>query len=482
MHFDIAIIGGGAAAVSYLDSLSNLLIENEKRASIAIFDEENSIGKGQVYTVDYPWLIMNTPAQDLSAVYRAPNDFIQWASKIGEEIKHGEYVSREFFGNYIKHKFESIKKCDSAAYNINPILSKVKNINKDGDNFIIITEGNDKYRARFVVLASRHKSFNDHYDLDNKDGFIIDPYPLINKISHLSNNGRYLIIGSGLTGVDCAISLFNQKTPSRMVMASRMGYLPEVKGDKLYSCRPKFFLAENILKNGDITLRTLLRYARKEFALHDIDWRVYLFADTLLCNRIEYFKKQVNLAKSQPTTFNIILGMIPELAMIWPSMSSDHVLLFIDKYYKHVQQKHGAIPLRNAEIILSLIFHNVLELKKDIKSIKKNEEYFTAVFHDNSIEIFDYVINTTGPSRKIAHSKENELYVNLLNNGMIEELRLGGLRIKYPEAYPVVKNNVASENFFLIGHNAEGTHIFTNNFQWIVETGFLSAKNLINKL
>ncbi|MDV5226116.1 FAD/NAD(P)-binding protein [Providencia rettgeri] len=482
MRFDIAIVGGGAAAVSCLDSLSRLLILNKKKASIVIFDKKNNMGKGEIYVQDYPWIIMNTPSQDLSATYGIPDDFIQWGLKKEYKLSHGKYVSREIFGNYLRHKFNTIIEGSKNQYTLNVIKSKVIDINKGADEFTVVTDDSNEYQSRFVILASRHNSYNDPYNLYSEKNYLLNPYPLMKKINSISNNKRILIIGSGLTGVDCAITLHKEKSPSQLVMASRMGYLPEVKGNKLFSCKPKFFLAENIIGDGGISLRKLLRYARKEFRINNIDWRYYLFKDDTVERRVEYFKEQVNKAKKNPTSFNIILGMIPELAKIWPLMKVESINIFIDKYYARVQQKHGAIPLINAEKILTLILNGNLHIKKGINFIKKIGNTFNVEFKDGSKHSFDYVVNATGQMRKIEDIEENKLYTNLLRKGMIEELCKGGIRATYPEANPLVKGHIASENLFLVGHNAEGTHIFTNNYQWIVEIGYIAAKKLINKL
>ena len=482
MNYDIAIIGSGASAITYLDSLVKLLYKTGKRASIAIFDQKSNIGRGSVYSPDYPWLIMNTPVRDLSASYGVRDDFIQWSAKSGKAINPGQYASRNTFGEYIKSKFEYLTTKDSNFYNVTVIQSKVKDLIPEENGFSLITVDGSTYRSRFTVIAARHNSFSDPYHLAGNENFIINPYPLICKIKTLEENKRILIIGSGLTGVDCAISLQREKNPLRMVMVSRMGRLPEVKGHRLFAHPPRFFLAENIRCRQQVTLRVLLRYVRREFKAHKLDWRDYLFKHSDVSDNLRYFQEQTERAKACPTHFNIILGMMPELAKVWPHVPTETILRFMDKYYSFIQQKHGAMPLLNAEKIAALITKGQLHVKKGIQTIEKSDTGFCVRFSDGGSEFFDYIVSATGQKRKIDPTEENLLYVNLLNRNIIEELSVGGIRVKYPQATPLVDGKEENKNLYLIGHNAEGTHMFTNSFPWIVETGFLAASDVIEKI
>ncbi|MCT8348468.1 FAD/NAD(P)-binding protein [Photorhabdus temperata] len=84
-----------------------LLERKNKKASIVIFDEDKNFGCGEVYNSDYPWLLMNTPVEDLSAVYGVLDDYIDWnRTKNNGVIKR--YVSRSNFGIYLKSKLSSI--------------------------------------------------------------------------------------------------------------------------------------------------------------------------------------------------------------------------------------------------------------------------------------------------------------------------------------------------------------------------------------
>lgn len=482
MIFDVAIVGGGAAAVSYFDALSRLLILNKKRASVIIFDKEANFGIGEVYTDDYPWLIMNTPAQDLSACYGVADDFIQWTSKKGDAINQNGYVPRQLFGQYLKEKLFTLLERNSDSYSVELITSKVTNIERCRDAFSLVTARNGKYKARFVIIASRHMSANDPYKLSGESNYILNPYPMIKKIRPVIKNKKYLIIGSGLTAVDCAITLYKEKSPAHLVMVSTRGDLPQVKGRKLFAYQPSFFLAERIIDSKQVSLRRLLRFARKEFRYHAIDWREFLFKQGSLESRITYFNQQIDVAKAHPTHFNVVLGMIPELARVWPYMEDASIDLFMCKYFPAVQHKHGAIPLVNAEKILSMIANEELLIQKGIKAIKKSGSCFVVRFDDDSMDSFDYVFNATGPGRRIECNDKNQLYVNLMRNGMIEQRSSGGIKVSYPDSHPIVKNEIVSKGLYLVGHNAEGTHLFTNNFQWIVEIAFLAASNLIQKL
>ncbi|SFN35957.1 FAD/NAD(P)-binding protein [Xenorhabdus japonica] len=484
MKFDIAFIGAGATTVTYLDSLVKSLTNKNKKASIVIFDEKMNFGCGNVYNNDYPWLLMNTPVEDLSAVYGINDDYISWH----KSVNHGNierYVSRNNFGNYLKSKIKEIIYDNNSLYHIKPIFSKANRLEEIENGYIIHAVNGVQIETRKVILASGRSpdNYEDHYHIGHSKKFILNPLPLITSMEKIEPEKNILILGAGLTSIDCAITINKIKNAKKLTISSRTAALPEVKGNKLKSNKPIFFTHEKLMnEKSKIGLRDILRLLRKELKIYDIKWRDYYFSKLNINERISYFKQQIELAENSPTNFNIILGIIPELARTLPYVKKDDIELLMSEYYHYIQQKHGAIPLINARKILNMIEEEKLKLKKGIISIKSLDDKFEVNFSDGSIETFDYIINATGPNRKICNGKTGVLIDQLCESGSLQEIKTGGIKVKYPEGN--VKNGDKSykKNLIAVGHNAEGTHIFTNNYQWIVETCYLSANELTNSL
>lgn len=209
------------------------------------------------------------------------------------------------------------------------------------------------------MLATGSADSHDSYGLKGSLNYIHNPFPAYKNLCHIPKNSDVGILGSNLTAVDIAITLKKQGHNGKIIMASRNGKLPEVKGKYLRSEDPKAVLYANFekivkQKSKLLKLTDLLRVIRKELYSHGFYWRDYFF-EKIKPECVVQFYSRVEQARSGPTPFNIILGMIPEIAKTWRLVERDQLDLFMRHFYRGVHQKHGAIPLVNAEKILHML-------------------------------------------------------------------------------------------------------------------------------
>ena len=127
-----------------------------------------------------------------------------------------------------------------------------------------------------------------------------------------------------------------------------------------------------------------------------------------------------------------------------------------------------------------MLLNNILYLKDNIRLIEKKEEHFLIHSSKESIKC-DFIINASGPLRKVCH--ENQLLMNeLCSNNFINEIDIGGI-ITNPKNGKILSiNKLCGQKILAIGHNAEGTHPFINNFAWILETTNEVSLSIINEV
>ncbi|WGL60884.1 FAD/NAD(P)-binding protein [Pigmentibacter sp. JX0631] len=488
-YYDIAIIGGGAQATAFISGIySNFIKKNiEKKIKIIVIDRIENYGCGKVYNQDYPWLLMNTPSTDLSININDSNDFKKWLQANSKTLelseKNIEYVPRKIFGFYLKEKLEFfIEELKKKNIEIIKKDSLAKKINLDNyENKVTITlSTNEKIYCNFTVLAKGHDDLNDPYKLKGKKNYIHNPFPAIKHLANFPKDCSIGIIGSNLTAIDIALTL-EKLGHKNFYMFSRTGKLPEVKGKYLKSEEPKYANLKNIIryKNENLTLKDLLKFIRKEMYGHKLDWRETLFSKSK-ANEKDLFIKKIKLAKEAPTPFNVILGMIPEFAKTWRFVKTSEFNKFMNLYYSKIHQKHGAIPLINAEKIETMLLNNILHIRDNIQLIEKKEDHFLIYSNKEAIKC-DFVINASGPLRKVCHENQG-LLKELCAKNYINEIDIGGI-ITNPKNGKILSiNKLCEQKILAIGHNAEGTHPFINNFAWILETTNEVSLSLLNEV
>jgi uncharacterized NAD(P)/FAD-binding protein YdhS len=439
---------------------------------------------------------MNTPTTDLSIMKNDPFDFFKWVELNKNELSllndNLEFVPRSVFGLYLKEKYHFFKK-ELIKYSITveDIFDQANDIlyqNKENEITISLASGKS-IKTSYVLFATGPNLPQDHYHLKEYRNYIHNPFPTINNLVDLPKNSNIAIIGSNLTAIDITITLSHLGHNGKIYMTSRNGKLPEVKGKYLKSYTPKNVLYDNFekifhAKGTDLNLMDLTRLIRKELKIHGFNWRDYFFDKKSKPECMIDFEQRVEEARNGPSPFNIILGMIPEIAKTWRLVSSDQIELFMTNFYRNVHQKHGAIPLINAEKILSLLQKEQLILKGNLNHIKHNNNNNFSITFENSNDniICDYIINATGPNRSICSNESKPPFTTPCANGFIKEIKIGGTIIDTKSGM-ILRNDGKFENRLrAIGHNAEGSHPFINNFAWILESTNEVAESLINEV
>ncbi len=492
-NYDLAIIGGGAQATAFISAINNYFKNKNygKTVNILIIDKKNNFGCGKVYNKDFPWILMNTPTTDLSIIKEDQNDFKNWVelnyNKFELDNKQLEYLPRSVFGYYLKEKLDLFienLKTKNIFISKKELLAKEVNILKQDQKIKIILENGEEVISSYLLLAKGHDDFKDPYHLKGSKNYIHMPFPAKEQITEIPKDSVIGIIGSNLTAIDIAITL-KELGHNKIFMFSRSGKLPEVKGKFLKSEKTKFVSFENFTnemkKNKRLlTIKDILKSVRKELFLHNIDWRHFFFKNSKSYDEEKDFISRIEAARNEATSFNIILGMIPEIAKTWRIVEPKEVNKFMSLFYNKIHQKHGAIPLINAEKIASMLKNKELTLKKDLVNIQKNTKYFEVKLINKQYDC-DFIINASGPNRKVCIT-ETHILKNICAENNLKEIDLGGTITDVKTGKILKSDGLYLETILAIGHNAEGSHPFINNFAWILETTDEVALSFINEV
>jgi uncharacterized NAD(P)/FAD-binding protein YdhS len=266
----VAIIGGGFSGVCLA---AELLGSHSPSLSVTLIERDVPIGRGVAYSTRCAGHLLNVPAQNMSALAGDASHFVSWAQfHYDSAIGPGDFLPRRIYGRYVEsvlhravksneHRFE--RKCDEAVA-VMPLAEKVQVHLRSGSQIvadkIVFAMGN------FPPAELRTPGL-----LQSSSRYISNPW-LENALAVVENDKPVLLVGSGLTGVDVAISLRERGFCGKIQMLSRHGLLPQLH-------KPAQMWPAFIDDGCPGTARLLLRSVREEICQAEEqggDWRAVI--------------------------------------------------------------------------------------------------------------------------------------------------------------------------------------------------------------
>ncbi|RUO80960.1 hypothetical protein CWI84_02270 [Idiomarina tyrosinivorans] len=480
--YDIVVLGAGASATAFLQSIKKLAQMSggiESPLKVAVIDRQSQYGTGRVYQQDYEWLIMNTPVEDLSCVYDDSSHLANWLKK--EVSTSSKYISRNLFGLYLARCLESV--CESLSVHfINDTVVDVEPIVESSSNVVSISlTSGDRFQSKAIVFATGYPLDlkEDLYGIENVTKSL---YPLQSNLPCLEKN-EVLVFGTSLSSVDVISTCHHLEYDCKITICSRTGSLPNVKGQVIEPVQPKFCLYSEYYKDYRnkgcaLSLRDILRRVRLELKSHCIDWRSYLFPKRGIEDQISIFRRRLDSARTGNSSFDLVLGMIPEIAETWALVDTSQLRLFMEKFQSRIRAIHGAIPLHNAQLLANKLDNGTVRLSQLPSSLVERNGKHIATFPDGGQKVYDHVIFATGSRRSLKFHTDSLIRatLNKLTDKPYTEF---GAEVHLPSGRLC---NSGGHNLYAIGHASEGSHPFMNNFGWIVKSSHMSAKAIIKKL
>ncbi len=240
---DIAIVGGGFAAMAVLQAI----IEQKLPPLHIIVFAPRGLASSMAY--DTPCLahLLNVPTGRLGLSANAPEDFLAWCrGRYNHELESYSFVPRAWYGEYLRlyaeavqaqaqqqgHKLEVLRGAVSAiAPTSTPANPATYAISSDAGQFLaqhIVLATGPKPAAPLPSSANLAASGAEHY---LPDLWQADNYPILQSIAKLGARqaGKapsVAIIGSGLTALDAVLWLEELGFTGEYLLCSRHALLP----------------------------------------------------------------------------------------------------------------------------------------------------------------------------------------------------------------------------------------------------------------
>ena len=193
----VVVVGAGAAGAL---TASHLVTSLSPRYRIALVDPSPTTGRGAAYSTPDERHLLNVPASGMSAFPRDPEHFFRWVrNHHDKEAQPQDFIPRSVYGDYIHGLLQT-----AAEYPGNARLERreeaVVGIARRGDRFTVRLSSGQSIVARAVVLATGSSPGTEWAPTGVSSADVADPW------NDELPDGDLLLVGTGLTMVDVAIS------------------------------------------------------------------------------------------------------------------------------------------------------------------------------------------------------------------------------------------------------------------------------------
>jgi len=219
----IAVVGAGFSGVM---SALNIL-RRSAEARVVLFERRTPIGLGAAYASHNPGHRLNVRAGNMSAWPDDPNHFVEWLRRERSGLGPADFATRADYGRYLQSLVSDVAEGPAGLGRLVVTPDAVVGIEPSGDGWRLQCAMGRTVTAHAVVLAlgnpppARPPGIDETFAASN--AYVADPWRW--DATELPS-GPVLLIGTGLTMVDVALSLDDAQPGRPMLALSRRGLTP----------------------------------------------------------------------------------------------------------------------------------------------------------------------------------------------------------------------------------------------------------------
>ena len=220
----VLVVGGGAAGVVTAAAL--LRAGDRSPVDIRLVERRDQVGPGLAYGTTDPLHLLNNYAGRMSALEDDADDLLHWCAAEGIEATRDTFLSRHDYGRYLAGLLDRLPVPDGSR--VSRLRGEVVDLDDTGAGYRATLASGSQIRADVVVLALGNPPPRRPAGLrlDGVDAVADDPWAP-GLVDGVPEDGRVLLLGTGLTMVDVAARVAEARPLARLTAVSRHGLLPE---------------------------------------------------------------------------------------------------------------------------------------------------------------------------------------------------------------------------------------------------------------
>jgi uncharacterized NAD(P)/FAD-binding protein YdhS len=217
-HSGTLVIGGGAAG-----TLAAIHLLELGAGPVALIERTAPLGRGTAYRTGEPAHLLNVPAGRLSVSSREPEAFVEWLTERHPRAGAATFAPRGLYGEYLA---ESLLAAALASGSLSVVSDEAVSLSLQGPEVTVGLAAGGRVSGARAILALGAPGPGDPLrgtgDPQRLHRYVPDPWApgALDPIEAED----VVLIGSGLTAVDIALSL--SRRPIRIHLVSRHGLLP----------------------------------------------------------------------------------------------------------------------------------------------------------------------------------------------------------------------------------------------------------------
>jgi uncharacterized NAD(P)/FAD-binding protein YdhS len=219
---DVAVVGGGASGTL---TAIHLLASRAHDLTVTVHDASGELGKGLAYGTTDRRHLLNVRSRHMSAFPDIPSDLVEWARRTGREPDAQAFLPRRDYAVYLRETLDRLRD-DRFGFR----AERIRDVVPAGGGFELHATGGRVTEAATVVLAPGNLRpaplTIEGIPMPGSRWHLIDPWDLA-RLTGLPRDAVVVLVGTGLTAVDAAITLLGDAPDRRVVMVSRHGLLPK---------------------------------------------------------------------------------------------------------------------------------------------------------------------------------------------------------------------------------------------------------------
>lgn len=483
----IAVVGGGSVGVAYLTQLIEQAVREglSGRLEVLLFEAQPSTGPGYAYQADVECNLLNTRADAMSAVADNKRHFIEWLNRQGARhaadfpdtvIDEHAFLPRSLFGRYLAEHYEqTIALAREHAIEVTRIAATVTDLICLSDRRPCVdTDSGAAYVVDRVVLCVGNLPSTNFAHLQGKPGFFHSPYPSRDIVRNIPLTAPVCVLGTGLSAIDAVIALVEAGHRGKIIMASRNGRLPSVRG-VFNRSRPLTRLTREHIDRlcaanaGSLRLAdvfTMVRQEIEEATGASVDLEHIMNPDA---GMLDYISSEIELASNAERLWqSVIYSTNSVIDYVWHRLSREDKQVFQRSFGSLWSSYRVSFPVKNARKLRALLRADRVLVLGGVKQVDYNEagQVFETRIDDRdkgfrTVIESEYLINATGYSVQVERS-EVPLVRNLLRRKLAQPNEFGGFKLDFDTGRLIDGRGQPWSSVTVLGSLASGTYFWTN--------------------
>lgn len=244
----MGIVGGGASGI--LTAIH--LLRHPQPISLVVVEPRTHLGEGVAYSTRDADHLLNVRARRMTALPSDPHDFTRWAG-----VDPDDFVERTRYAEYLRDLLRTSLAEAPAGSTLEHRRSSVTNLGTDPTPWMLMDSG-ERVSVDTIVLAFGHDApgVPDAFAGLPPSVMIADPWAE-GALASIGDDDDVLVVGTGLTFADIAVTLSRSFSGIRIHAVSRHGLTPH---SHMYDARPPVPAPD--WQDAEVPLHHVLAYLR----------------------------------------------------------------------------------------------------------------------------------------------------------------------------------------------------------------------------